>query len=273
MGQHEDADAAQPGAGRRGGGRRGGGRDGGELRPGRRAPSPGRLVGPLWVVTRGTGPALVLLHGNNEDHHVFDRMVAPLGRGRTLVGVDARAHGRSPRGTGPLRIARMADDVVEVLDLLGLPAADVLGFSDGGNVALELAVRHPARVRRLVVVGANLDPSGLTGRTLAEVRAAHAVVAGLARVVPGLRGHAERLALMVHDPVLTPADLARVTAPTLVVVGEDDVVRPAHTRLIVDAIADARLAVVPRAGHMLPRCAPDRLAALADAFLASEAPR
>ncbi len=233
-----------------------------------RLPAPGGRVGPLWVVTRGEGRPLVLLHGNGEDHHVFDRMVGPLGAGRLLVGLDSRSHGRSPRGAGPLRIAAMADDVAAVLDRLGLAHADVLGFSDGGNVALELAVRHPDRVDRLVVVGANLFPEGLTMRALVEVQLAHAVVASVARLVPPLRGPAERLALMVDDPSIDPADLALVTAPTLVVVGERDVVRPEHTRLIVDALPDARLAVVPRAGHLLPVCAPDRLAALVVDFLA-----
>lgn len=234
-----------------------------------RVPAPGRLVGPLWVVTRGSGRPLVLLHGNGEDHHVFDRMVPTLGAGRTLVGVDARGHGRSPRGDGPLRIATMADDVAQVLDHLGLAAVDVLGFSDGGNVALELAVRHPAAVGRLVVVGANLDPGGLTAPVLAQLRREHAVVGALARVVPALRGRAERLALMTQDPCLTTDDVARIAAPTLVVVGERDVVRPEHTREIVDAVPHARLVVVPGAGHMLPVEEPYRLGAVVAAFLAT----
>ncbi|GIG38260.1 alpha/beta fold hydrolase [Cellulomonas phragmiteti] len=231
-------------------------------------PAPGGLVGPLWVVTRGAGPPLVLLHGNGEDHHVFDRMVPTLGVGRMLVGIDSRAHGRSPRGEGPLRIATMADDVAVVLGLLGLPAADVLGFSDGGNVALELALRHPGRVRRLVVVGANLFPEGMTAGTLRTARAADAVISALARVVPPLRVAAERVALMVDDPCLDPADLARVAVPTLVVAGERDIIRPAHTRLIVESIPGARGAVVAGAGHMLPRQEPHRLAALVSEFLA-----
>lgn len=233
-----------------------------------RLPAAGGLVGPLWVVTRGTGRPLVLLHGNGEDHHVFDRMVPALGADRTLVGVDSRGHGRSPRGTGPLRIATMADDVAGVLDRLGLTDVDLLGFSDGGNVALELAVRRPDLLDRLVVVGANLFPAGLTARTLRDLRAQAAVVRALARAVPSLRRSAERLALMVDDPCLDPADLARVRASTLVVAGERDVVRPEHTRLIADAVPDARLAVVPRAGHMLPLQAPEQLAELVRSHLA-----
>ncbi|MBO3095897.1 alpha/beta fold hydrolase [Cellulomonas dongxiuzhuiae] len=234
----------------------------------RRFPAPGGQVGPLWVVTRGSGPPLVLLHGNGEDHHVFDGMVPALGAGRTLIGIDSRAHGRSPRGDGPLRIATMADDVAHVLDLLDLPSVDVLGFSDGGNVALELAVRHPGRIRRLVVVGANLFPAGMSRTMRAVGRVGHGLLSALARVVPRLRVPAERFALMVHDPCLDPADLARVDIPTLVVAGERDVVRPEHTRLIGASIPGARTAVLAGVGHMIPVQAPDRLSALVTAFLA-----
>ena len=110
------------------------------------------MAGPLWAEQTGTGRPLVLLHGNGESHRVFDRMVPQLAQRHRLVGLDSRGHGASPRGDGPLTIARMADDVDAALDALDLRAVDVLGFSDGGNIALELAVRHPGRAGSLVVV-------------------------------------------------------------------------------------------------------------------------
>ncbi|QCB94122.1 alpha/beta fold hydrolase [Cellulomonas shaoxiangyii] len=229
--------------------------------------APGGRVGPLWVVTRGSGRPLVLLHGNAEDHHVFDRLVPLLGRGRTLVGLDSRAHGRSLRGGGPLSIASMADDVAVVLDLLGLRDVDVLGFSDGANVAFELALRRPGLVGRLVAVGANLFPAGLTAATLRATVVAERLLRGLSRVVPALGAVAERTALMTEHPQIDPADLVRVTVPVLVVVGERDAVRPEHTALLVDSLPDARLAVVPRAGHFLPTRRPRELAALVEGFL------
>lgn len=223
----------------------------------------------LWVVSRGTGRPLVLLHGNGEDHHVFDRMVPLLAPGRRLVGIDSRGHGRSPRGEGPLTIASMADDVATVLEELDVDGADVLGYSDGGNVALELAVRHPVRLRRLVVCGANLHPSGLRPGVLRAMVATRRALVRSGRLWSGAARRIELLDLMIEDPHLTPAQLAGVELPVLVVVGERDVVLPAHSRLIARSLPAGRLAVVAGAGHAVPQQRPATLAQLVDGFLAA----
>lgn len=227
----------------------------------------GRVVAGLWVVTRGSGSPLVLLHGNGEDHHVFDRMVPLLASGRTLIGIDSRGHGRSERGDGPLTIASLADDVAAVLGALGLEHADVLGYSDGGNVALELAVRHPERLRRLVVCGANLDPTGLRPGVLRGMVATRRGFRASGRVWAGAAHRIELLDLMIDDPQLTPAQLAGVRIPVLVVVGERDVVRPEHSRLIAASLPSGRLAVVDGVGHAVPQRRPAVLARLVDEFL------
>ncbi|ROR93906.1 pimeloyl-ACP methyl ester carboxylesterase [Salana multivorans] len=231
---------------------------------------PGDLVGPLWVVVAGYGPPLVLLHGNSESHRVFDRLVPLLAPRFTLVGIDSRGHGRSPRGDGELRIVRMADDVADVLTRLGLAGAPVVGFSDGGNIALELALRHPGVAGRLVIVGANLDPGGLAPFSLLWTEAAHAVSRVGARFLPRvapLGSLSERLGLMTRDPEIDAGALRRVTQPVLVVVGERDVIRPEHTDLIVSALPDARLLRVAGVGHMVPWDAAPELAAAVERFL------
>ncbi|TNU77294.1 alpha/beta hydrolase [Miniimonas arenae] len=232
---------------------------------------PGRLIGPLWAVATGTGTPLVVLHGNSETHHLFDRLVPLLAPHHTLVGLDSRAHGHSPHGDGLLRIASMADDVAEVLRRLGLHGVPVLGFSDGGNMALELALRHPGAVSSLVVVGANLFPAGLKPVSKASTDAAHAVSAFGARFLPALRPLAERLGLMVYDPDIDPLALHTVEVATLVVAGERDVIRPEHTALIGAALPHARVEIVPGVGHMVPRDAPEVLAVLVRQHLAGVA--
>ncbi len=228
---------------------------------------PGQLVAGLWVVRRGAGRPLVLLHGNGEDHHVFDRVVPLLAADRPLLAVDSRAHGRSPRGTGPLTIASMADDLEAVLVALGTAQVDVLGYSDGGNVALELAVRHPSRVRRMVVCGANLDPTGLRPAVLRAMVVARAALRASRRLWPGAVRRIELLDLMVEDPHLTPDQLRRVPVPVLVVAGERDVVRPEHSRLIASSLPAGRAAVVAGVGHAVPQRRPAVLARLVEDFL------
>lgn len=244
------------------------------------------MAGPLWAVEAGNGLPLVLLHGNGESHRVFDALVPLLAGRRRLVGLDSRGHGDSPRGDGSLTIARMADDVDAALSALGLAGVDVLGFSDGGNIALELALRHPGRAGRLVLVGANLSPDGLRRATLARTRAGHAFWRGAQRVVSTaaaqrvargdaaarVAARAERASLMADEPRIDPGDLARVDIPVLVVVGARDLIRPEHTRLIVDSLPDARLATVEGAGHMVPRTHAPVLAALVEDFLAGPRP-
>jgi pimeloyl-ACP methyl ester carboxylesterase len=226
------------------------------------------MAGPLWVEQTGTGEPLALLHGNGETHHVFDRMVPLLAQRHRLVALDSRGCGGSPRGDGPLTIARMADDVDEALDALGLKGVDVLGFSDGGNIALELVLHHPERVGRLVVVGANLFPEGLRPAALASMRMVHRTLTVAARVRAEAGAKAERYALMTEDPHIDPAELARVDIPALVVVGRHDVVRPEHSRLVAGSLPRARLATVERAGHMLPTTHPGPLAKIVEDFLA-----
>ena len=225
------------------------------------------MAGPLWVDEIGSGRPLALLHGNGESHRVFDAMAPFLAPHHRLVGIDSTGHGGSPRGEGPLTIARNADHLDTALGALGLAGIDLLGFSDGGNVALELALRHPGRLGRLIVVGANLFPAGMRAGTLRRTRVMHTALRGLGPLLPAARATAERFALMTDDPHIDPAALAQVEIPVLVVAGEKDLVRDEHTRLIADCLPAARLVIVEDAGHMLPRSHPKLLATLVEEFL------
>lgn len=161
----------------------------------------------------------------------------------------------------------MADDVAATLRGLDLAGVPVLGFSDGGNIALELALRHPDLVSALVLVGANLNPGGLKPVSKLTTDVAHAVAHTTARVLPGLRTLSQRLGLMVTDPDIDPDSLRRLEVPALVVVGERDVIRPEHSRLIADSLPQGELVEVPDVGHMIPLDAPDALAALVRGLL------
>lgn len=225
------------------------------------------LVAGLHVGRRGAGLPLVLLHGNGEDSASLAPVAELLASHARVLQVDARGHGRSPRGDGPLTITRMADDVAAVLAAEGVGPAAVVGFSDGGNVALMFALRHPAAVRALVVYGANTEPAGLRARARAEVTVQWLGlrIAGVVR--PAARARAEVTDLMVHQPRIPLRALRRIAVPVLVAAGEHDVVRRSHTEAVAAHLPDGTCLVVPDADHGLPLSDPAAFAALVREFL------
>ena len=197
----------------------------------------------LFYTKQGNGPSLLLLHGNGEDGTYFVHQIKEFSRDFTVCAIDTRGHGKSPRGTAPFTISQFADDLLAFMDQQGLTQADILGFSDGGNIALTFALRHPDRVRRLILNGANLDPKGV--KPLVQL----SIVVGyhLASLFksPKARAKAELLGLMVKEPRIDPAELKKLTMPVLVIAGTKDMIRERHTRLIANRIPNARLVLVP----------------------------
>ena len=213
----------------------------------------------------GAGEPLVALHGGLGSWFDWYAEMPALAASRRLVLVNLRGHGGSTLGAGALTYRGHANDVIAVLDALGVRRADFLGWSDGGNAALLLALARPAQVRRIVAISANSDPSGLTAEASAELVGGSPDDAGLARrlfhraqAAPGVAWSAlwRRVTRLWRDyPQLTPGDLARIGAPTLVLLGERDAVRLGHAEAMVRAMPRARLEIVPGVGHDVPQAA------------------
>ncbi|NNC12512.1 alpha/beta fold hydrolase [Planctomonas sp. JC2975] len=236
-------------------------------------------VGDLHVEVHGQGRPVLLIHGNSGDLHYFDRIVPILAQVRRTIAMDSRGQGLSARGEGPLTIARMADDAADVIRSLGngTDAApdpfDIVGFSDGANVAMLLALRHPELVRSLVLNSGNIDVRGVRPGFLWSVGFVDFVLRMRARVLPRSRlSHAlgrkhEQLQLMLVPPGIARSDLARIAVPTLVLTGSRDVVLKSHTRMIAGTIPDAQRRVVRGATHLLLREKPAAAAAMILEFL------
>ena len=229
---------------------------------------------------------VLMLHGNGEEHGIFGQVIdAVCASGRPVVAVDSRAQGKSTRGMAELTYELMADDALAVLAALGFGKAHLLGFSDGAIEALIIARDHPELALSLLSIGANLSPDGVDDSFQME-QAAQSLLAwadfwekgdgsrrdvdpGLVRPTPQeARTTAELLHMMVVYPQIDPAGLSQITCPTTVMAGEFDEIKREETDLIHVSIPGSRLVIVPGAGHVLPKEAPEDVAREALATIA-----
>ena len=203
----------------------------------------------LHYRAEGTGVPLLLLHGNRQNLLFFSHQVSHLKDSFRTIAVDSRGHGLTPFGQEPLRLNLMACDVLALLDELHLPKVYVLGFSDGANVALNIALTAPDRVLGLVLSSPNLHPTGMKPGILHLLRFLYALTRRLS-FIPWFSQHAQLLRLMVEEPDIPPEALSGLHLPVLVLSGAHDLIRESHIRLIAAAIPGAKLTILPDSGHL-----------------------
>lgn len=199
----------------------------------------------LNYVEAGEGFPLVLLHGNGEDHTYFKHQMGPFSEKFRVVAPDTRGHGQSPRGAAPFTLEQFAKDLKIFLDGLSIKKCHLLGFSDGANIALLFALKHPEYVEKLVLNGANLYPLAVKLSTQAPIVLGWELLQAIRRFDKKAQIKWELLDLMVTQPHIKPEYLAALTMPTLVAAGERDMIREKHTRLIAQSIPNSQLAILP----------------------------
>lgn len=220
----------------------------------------------LYYTERGEGDPLVLLHGNGESHHYFKQQIDYFSTARRVIAIDTRGHGASPRGTAPFTIKQFALDLAEFLDKLELERVDLLGFSDGGNIALTFALSHPERLRRLILNGANLNTGGVKPSTQIPIELGYRMARLAAKRDPRAVRKMETLGLMVDQPNIAPSSLRTLEVPTLVIAGTRDLIRASHTRLIAESLPKGELAWIP-GNHFIAAKNPGAFNAAVDDFL------
>lgn len=194
----------------------------------------------LHAVDVGAGKPLVLLHGNGESSEYFTHQLASFPASLRVIAVDTRGHGKSPRGSAPFTLAQFAEDLRELLDQKGIEKVDLLGFSDGGNIAMLFALKYPERVDRLILNGANLYPRGVKLAVQLPVVLGYGIVSLIAKFDKKAIAKKEILGLMVREPHIDPKSLAALPHKTLVIVGDRDMIRHRHSKLIADSIPNAK---------------------------------
>lgn len=198
----------------------------------------------LYSEEKGAGVPLILLHGNGENGGYFVHQMDYFSKAYRVIAVDTRGHGRSPRGKAPFTIRQFAEDLREFMDMQQIEKAHILGFSDGGNIALAFALKYPERIHRLIVDGANLDSSGVRPSVQIPIEIGYRIAALFAKKKSEARKNAEMLGLMVNDPNIEPEQLASIHVRTLVMAGTKDMIKKSHTRLIYESLPDAKLAFI-----------------------------
>lgn len=208
---------------------------------------------------RGDGIPLVLLHGGGSTIEVtFSKVLPIFARTRTVIAVEEQGHGRTTDRDGPYTFEGSADDVAALLEGLQVDQADIFGFSNGASIGLQIAIRHPERVRKLVFASSMTRRDGARPELWEFMEQAdfsnmpQPLKDAFLRVNPDV----EQLETM-HDKDAArmrnfedvPDELVRsVRAPTLIVLGDQDVVKPEHALELTRLIPNARLLILP-GGH------------------------
>lgn len=195
----------------------------------------------LYYTEKGFGTPLVLLHGNGENGEYFKNQIDYFAKKYRVIAVDTRGHGKSPRGNKPFRLETFADDLKSFLDENNLKRVNLLGFSDGGNIALIFTLKYPDYVNKLAVNGANLFPSGLKAGFLLPVKLLYGLFYFPARFNKKVKRRLELLALMAKEPDILPEQLNDIKCPVLVMAGTRDLIKEKHTRLIAGSVPNSRL--------------------------------
>jgi pimeloyl-ACP methyl ester carboxylesterase len=226
----------------------------------------------------GTGEPVLLLHGGFCSIETMRAQIEALSQRYRVLAPERPGHGRSPDREGPVSFDGIVSDTVAYLDALGIDRAHVVGFSDGAIAGYLLALRHPRRIRSLVAISGNLNPSVTVPPEQMARAMPEAVVTALTndydRLSPDGPEHREKilakLMRMWHEePDIDPAELAAVAAPTLIMAGDHDGIPTDHTILICSSIPDAQLCIVPNASHMLMLDRPDLVNLILVEFLAT----
>lgn len=238
----------------------------------------------------GHGEPVLLLHGGFCSLEILRPQLNSLETYAQVHAPERPGHGRTADTDGPITYTQSVRDTLAYMDAVGLVDPHIVGFSDGAIIGLLIALEHPERLRSLVVISANLNPSGFihsadTGSPDTDEQDAPEPDA-LAQSVDHLsiyRRHYSDLSpdgyehievvldklqhLWTHEPDIDPDRLAKVSVPTLVMAGDRDVIDPDHTRLIASSIPGSQLCIVPGAGHDLMETRPKLVNVVVEEFI------
>lgn len=190
----------------------------------------------LFYEKTGQGKPIILLHGNGENHKIFDKLTEQLSSEYTVYAIDSRGHGQSSK-VKEIDYNSMMEDVASFIKELNIEAPILYGFSDGGIIGLLLASKYPTMLSKLIVSGANTTPDGLDNGVLCIMKLLYFLT------------RSSKTKMMLTQPNITADELKRIQTPVLVLAGEKDIIKQEHTKYIAAQIPNHVLNIIKGEGH------------------------
>ena len=233
---------------------------------------------------KGNDPPLVLLHGGGSTIDTsFGKVLRSFAETRQVIAFEQQGHGHTADIDRPFSFEQSADDAAALLRHLKIGNADFFGYSNGGNIALQIAIRHPEVVRKLVVASAMLKRDGLYPEFWESMKHAtlESMPAELKEAYTRVAPHPEQLSAF-HDKSVRrmsefkdwrPEDIQKIGAPTMVMIADGDIVRPEHAVEMFRLLPHAQLAVLPGTDHMTLVNRAEWQVSMIEAFLDAPMPK
>jgi pimeloyl-ACP methyl ester carboxylesterase len=223
----------------------------------------------MYCEVYGEGQPILFIHGNSQDITAFVNNIPYFSAKYKVIVADSRNHGKSVDKGDSLTYEMMADDYSALLEQLHVDSAYVVGWSDGGIEGLLLAIRHPEKVMKLAITGANLQPDTLAvyKEVWDIVRPDYETVKKMTPKTGDTLRAWKQVRLLFEQPHISLAALHTIRCPTLVIGGDHDVIKPEHTMLISQNIARSYLWILPNSGHSTPMTYKDIFNKTVDDFL------
>lgn len=190
----------------------------------------------LYYEKYGTGKPIILIHGNQESHVIFDKLIENLKSNYEVFAIDSRCHGKSEN---PKEISYnlMRDDIIEFIKELNIEKPILYGFSDGGIIGLLVAIKEPELLSNLIISGANINPDVFNTFNLLLTKLFYFFT------------RSKYIKMMLNEPNIPIENLQKITIPVHVLAGEKDVIKLEHTKLIANNIPNSTLEIVKDENH------------------------
>jgi pimeloyl-ACP methyl ester carboxylesterase len=236
----------------------------------------------MYYETCGSGEPLLFLHGGTAFIESYMFQIPFFSKNYRIIAVDSRAHGRSTDSEKPLSYSLMASDVLYLLDFLNIKKTNIIGWSDGGIIGIELAIKHPEIINKLILIGASTHYEGMHESFIKKIKDASAdnwidpMAVDIYRKMAPDPAHVSVLIekikqLWLTEPVYTQKQIASIKSPTLVITGKDEeLIKEEHTISIAQTIPGAKLELIPNTGHYCPMEDPKSVNRLIGEFLAQQ---